>query len=68
MKKIILFLGLIFCFSILSYSQDDVKNNAVSAANDAATKAAKIISDTTAKPKAWILKNNLTLNAEIGRA
>lgn len=64
MKKIILFLGLIFCFSILSYSQDDVKNNAVSAANDAATKAAKIISDTTAKPKAWILKNNLTLNAE----
>jgi hypothetical protein len=42
MKKIILFLGLTFCFSILSYSQDDVKNNAVSAANDAATKVKTI--------------------------
>ncbi|HBN04306.1 MAG TPA: hypothetical protein DD434_00750 [Bacteroidales bacterium] len=64
MKKIILFLGLTFCVSILSFSQDDVKKSAVTAANSAADKVSKIVIDTTNKPKSWTLKNNLTLNAE----
>lgn len=64
MKKLILFIGFTLCVSILSFSQEDIKKDAVTAANDAAQKAAKIISDTTAKPKSWTIKNNLTFNAE----
>ncbi len=64
MKKTLILIALVLFVTNITIAQDDIKKDAVTAANDAATKAAKSISDTTTKPKAWALKNNLTLNAE----
>lgn len=64
MKKIFILLVIVLSLSNISFAQDEIKKNAVNAANDAATKVSKIVSDTTTKPKRWYIKNNLTLNTE----
>ncbi|MDD2489385.1 MAG: DUF3078 domain-containing protein [Bacteroidales bacterium] len=64
MKRLFILVVMVFCSSTILFSQDDIKKNAVNAANDAATKASKIVSDTTTKPSRWYIKNNLTLNTE----
>lgn len=63
MKRFFIIILGILCLSNIAYSQDNVRENAVKATNEAAAKASKMVVDTSGKSN-WYIKNNLTFNTE----